>query len=230
MKTKLFYLFLFLAVGVPLTVLLLVPTYVVKPAVISFDENVDEQEGILDPARAGRIKDGAVAYSANGCYVCHSQLVRPTYAGTELWRKDWAGRVDEEDSLDTRRETMATDYYGESFAQIGLTRRGPDLSNVGYRIEKAAKAANLSPESYLYKHFWNPSAEIAFENSVCPSQQHLFTVKSYYGQNAKQQVPVVLEEGKIALPKEDMKALVSYLLSLKRDYEVPAQWNFAPKK
>jgi len=230
MKTKVFYIFLFIAVGLPLAVLLLIPTFYVAPQVMEFSEEADEKTGYVDAGRAGRIKDGAVAYGANGCYVCHSQLVRPTSAGTELWRKDWAGQILEDGVIDTRRETMPSDYYREPFAQVGLTRRGPDLSNVGYRIEAAAKAEGLSPESYLYKHFWNPSDELGYRKSVCPSQQHLFVTKDFYGQAGAAVVPVETEEGKVILPKEDMKALVSYLISLKRDYAVPAEWNFAPTK
>jgi len=230
MKTKTFYIFLFIAVGIPLSVLLLVPTFVVEPKELAFDEVIDEKVGLVDPARAGRIKDGAIAYGVNGCYTCHSQLIRPTYAGTELWRKDWAGRVDKEEGLDTRRETMPSDYYREPFAQVGLTRRGPDLSNVGYRIEAQAKKEGISAEALLYRHFWNPAEELGFRSSVCPSQKHLFVVKDFYGQNAVAIVPVETEEGKVILPKEDMKSLASYLISLKRDYEVPAAYNFTPKK
>jgi len=231
MKTKVFYIFLFIAVGLPLSVLLLIPTFVVEPETIAFDNAVDEKEGLLDSARSGRIKDGAIAYGVNGCYVCHTQLIRPTYNenSTELWRDDWAGRVDE-DGLDTRRETMPSDYYREPFAQVGLTRRGPDLSNFGYRAEAQAKAEGISAEALLYRHFWDPAAEIGFRKSVCPSQKHLFVKKDFYGQDSEAVVPVESAEGTVILPKEDMKALVSYLISLKRDYEVPAVYNFTPKK
>ncbi len=42
---------------------------------------MEEGEGasaVFIPKRAGRITDGAEVYAANGCYQCHSQLIRPT--------------------------------------------------------------------------------------------------------------------------------------------------------
>ena len=95
----------------------------------------DGASGIFFPKRTGRVADGARVYAENGCYLCHTQVVRPTYAGHDLYRPDWGGLKDDADRGDTRRETNAYDFFGEKFAQIGVTRTGPDLSNIGRRVE-----------------------------------------------------------------------------------------------
>jgi hypothetical protein len=123
--------------GIAWLAIVIVPFFImrqVKP--VAFDETADGQEGIYHPQRAGRVVNGAEVYAANGCYHCHSQLIRPTYAGNDLGRPDWAGLKADEERGDTRRESNVFDYQGEKFAQIGLSRLGPDLSNVGRRVEK----------------------------------------------------------------------------------------------
>ncbi len=67
------------------------------------------------PKRAGRIADGAAVYAANGCYQCHTQVIRPTYAGNDLYRADWGGLKDDEDRGDTRRETNAYDLLAHKW-------------------------------------------------------------------------------------------------------------------
>ena len=86
------------------------------------------------PKRAGRIADGSQVYAENGCYLCHSQLIRPTYAGNDLFRGDWAGFIYDDERGDSRRESNAYDYSGENFAHIGVARHGPELSNIGIRV------------------------------------------------------------------------------------------------
>ena len=131
--------------GLPWLLLIVVPFAKMKsPEVISFDEAKDDKVGTYAPSRSGRIANGSEVYGANGCYVCHTQVIRPTYAGSEIWRDDWAGQKKNADDKDTRRESNVFDYQGESIAHIGLTRVGPDLSNVGYRLEKRAEKMGLS--------------------------------------------------------------------------------------
>ena len=96
----------------------------------------DEEEDapLYERKTAGRVKNGAEIYAANGCYYCHTQLIRPTYIGRQIWREDVAGVITRDDKgdveSDTRRETSYYDYDGEKFAQIGHARVGPDLSNL----------------------------------------------------------------------------------------------------
>ena len=138
MTFKTFLIGLLVSFGLPWLLLVLVPHAAlssVEP--LTFDEKDDGRVDVYVPKRPGRVTDGAKIYAAEGCYVCHSQLIRPTFAGSDVWREDWAGLAPTPDApQDTRRETNIFDYEGEDFAQIGLTRTGPDLSNFGRRVEQ----------------------------------------------------------------------------------------------
>lgn len=196
---------------------------------IEFKEGLDTKEGVYFPKRSGRVANGAQVYAANGCYLCHTQLVRPTYAGNDLYRADWGGLKDNGEGLDTRRETNAFDFQGEKFAQIGVTRFGPDLSNLGRRVE-AIYAKGGSPEAWLYAHLYNPRAAFDRRASECPPYRFLFEEREIKGNRSDEALPFGTDETKEILPSSDAKALVSYLLSLKKDDVVPASLNFGPPK
>jgi len=193
---------------------------------------MEEAEGtnaVYIPKRAGRITDGAEVYAANGCYLCHSQLVRPTYAGNDMFRPDWGGLANDEDRGDTRRETNAFDFAGEKFAQIGVTRMGPDLSNLGRRVESLyAPEEGTKPEMWLYRHLYNPRWKPQRRDSTCPSFRFLFNEIEIKGNPSEESLPFAGEDGGEISPKPDARALVSYLLSLKKDQPVPASLNFSP--
>lgn len=192
-----------------------------------FDEAADGTTGVFIAKREGRVADGARVYAENGCYLCHSQLVRPTYAGNDMFRPDWGGNAKDEARGDTRRETLPFDYEGESFAHIGVMRLGPDLSNVGLRVESYANE-QVSPEAWLYRHLYNPRSIPELWKSNCPPHKFLFDTKPVHG--AASDSAVVVKDGKQIVPGSDARALISYLLSLKKDQPVPAAFNFAPKK
>jgi cytochrome c oxidase cbb3-type subunit 2 len=196
---------------------------------IQLDEATDGATGIFNPKRTGRIADGSRVYAQNGCYLCHSQLVRPTYAGNDLFRPDWGGLKSDGDRGDTRRETNAYDFTGEKFAQIGVTRMGPDLSNLGRRLD-ALHAKGESPETWLYRFLYNPRSNPEHWKSTCPPQPFLFVKREIKGNPSPDALPVNAGEGFEIVPGPDAKALVSYLLSLKKDQKVPAVLNFAPAK
>ncbi len=198
-----------------------------KPIVLT--EASDGKDGLYFPKRAGRVANGAAVYAANGCYLCHTQVIRPTYAGNDLYREDWAGLKDNGEGLDTRRETNAYDFEGEKFAQIGVSRLGPDLSNLGRRVE-AIYAKGSSPEAWLYKHLYSPRGPVERRKSDCPDFRFLFEEREIMGNPSSDALPFSVAEGKEIVPNSDAKALVSYLLSLKKDDAVPAALNFAPAK
>ena len=192
---------------------------------VPYDEIADEKTGLYFPKRAGAIATGAKVYAQNGCYVCHTQLVRPTYGGNDIHRDGFAGFKADPDRGDTRRETIALDYMGETFAQIGIMRIGPDLSNVGTRFRKLANDLTatkketagdslvasmiVTPESLFMKHLLDPRATVEKRWSTCPSSAYLFD-----------------ENGK---PKGEAIALVGYLMSMKKDDAVPASISFGSK-
>ncbi len=71
----------------------------------------------------GPAADGRAVYLAEGCYVCHTQAVRPIVTDVGL------GAV-----------SVAGDYVHETPALIGSQRIGPDLMHVGGRSVEAAAA------------------------------------------------------------------------------------------
>ncbi len=197
------------------------------PIVLS--KETDGATGVFYPKRAGRIGNGARVYGENGCYLCHTQLIRPTYAGNEMFRPDWGGLAKDPERGDTRRETNAYDFEGESFAYIGSTRMGPDLSNIGRRMEAAAAAkGGADPAVLLYEHLYDPRRTSDLRNSTCPSHRYLFTRREIKGQRSNEALPFGGDANTELVPNPDAKALVSYLMSMKKDQPVPAALNFAP--
>jgi len=188
-----------------------------------------EEEVFFHPKRTGRLEHGARVYAENGCYLCHTQLVRPTYAGNDMFRPDWGGLAADEERGDTRRETNAFDFLGERFAQLGMTRTGPDLSNVGRRVE-AFHADNFGPEMWLYIHLYDSRLFPERRRSNCPSMRFLFTERELQGNRSAEALPVGDIEHTEIVPTSDARALVSYLLSLRKDHEVPAALDFSPAR
>ncbi len=196
---------------------------------IQLNEQTDGATGIFFPKRTGRIADGALVYGENGCYLCHTQVVRPTYAGNDIYRADWGGLKSDPDRGDTRRETVAEDFYGEKFAQIGVVRMGPDLSNLGRRVE-SEYATDGNAAGWLYEFLYNPRKDPKRWQSTCPGFPFLFKTRPTYGIPSNDALSVDARHGTEVVPGSDAKALVSYLMSLKKDQPVPAALNFAPAK
>ncbi len=232
MSFRTFFLSLSATFGVAWLAIVIVPYFKMRslaPIVMGEDADVEGTDVVYIPKRAGRIADGSEVYSENGCYQCHTQLVRPTYAGNDMFRPDWGGLASDEDRGDTRRETNAFDFAGEEYAQIGVARMGPDLSNLGLRVAKVyAPQEGISPESWLYRHLYNPRWKPLRRLSTCPSVKFLFDERRAAGNPYEGSLPFTAEDGAEIVPGPDARALVSYLLSLKKDQPVPASLDFAP--
>jgi len=157
------------------------------------DDKMEEVTNFPDMSmmRHGSSDFGMQVYASEGCAYCHTQVVRPTYAGPDMWRIGWGGR--EEGGF--ARETLPYDYMMETYAPLGYQRIGQDLSNVGHRI---------TTRELMHRHLLDPKS--IDPDSGMPSYRYLYS-KSPYG------------EGYIPGPKAD--ALVDYLLSLKKDQKVP---------
>lgn len=179
-----------------------------NPDPVEFTEERDGFDGVYEFTRSGRT-DGASVYAANGCALCHTQLIRPTDSGTELYRQDWAGvPADPANGVpDSRRETNPYDFEGEKFAYIGQSRIGPDLSNFAIRADREAKEAGVTPKQWVLSHLYDPR-ELRY-NSVCPSSSFMF-------------------KGSLSKPKSEANALAAYLLSMRKDYVIPAAINPRP--
>ena len=231
MNLKSFISGLVLTFGVAWTAVIAIPYYNLRSIEpVEFDEFQDTQVGLYQHKTEGRITDGAIVYRQNGCYLCHTQVIRPSYAGSEIWRNDgWAGGLDA-DRGDTRRESTIFDYLDEEFVNIGIARNGPDLSNFGNRVLDYAAEAKKSPQTWIYEHLYNPRAAPMMGWSICPSQEQMFIEKPLYGQLPFDAVSYNRSDSSFAEPNEDARALASYLLSFKRDDEVPQSIDYAPSK
>ena len=86
------------------------------------DPQTDEEGADPYPApKSGLAERGRQVYVANGCVYCHSQQVRPDYAGADIER-GWGDR-----------RSAPRDYLFERPALLGKMRMGPDLANIGRR-------------------------------------------------------------------------------------------------
>lgn len=142
---------------------------------------------------------GRGVYIANGCVYCHSQQIRDPIFSNDV-NRGWG------------RPSYPSDYLYDSPALLGTMRTGPDLANVGVR---------LPDPSWHLVHLYQPRALISW--SIMPAFPFLFEVKDVA--NPGDEVVKVPDgfapTGKVVVATEDAKALVAYLLSLKRDFPPP---------
>jgi cytochrome c oxidase cbb3-type subunit 2 len=230
MSLRTFILGLSASFGVAWLAIVVVPFIKMRNlAPIELSEETDGATGVFNPKRAGRVADGAAVYAENGCYLCHTQVVRPTYAGNDLFRPDWGGLAADPDRGDTRRETNAFDFQNEEFAQVGVMRMGPDLSNLGRRVE-SIYAPGGDPAQWLYAHLYDPRNTPDRWKSTCPSFRFFFNEQPIRGNPSRDALPFGGTETTELVPNSDARALVSYLISLKKDHAVPAALNFSAEK
>ncbi|MBL9154876.1 MAG: cbb3-type cytochrome c oxidase subunit II [Verrucomicrobiales bacterium] len=215
MRNDLWRLFSWLGVafGFPWLFLVLLP-YVKQSSAAPVPYAESDEAGFVaypDPnmVRAGASDYGAEIYRREGCAYCHTQMVRPTYAGPDMWRPGWGGR--EEEGL--ARETRPEDYIGEGYAQLGYQRIGPDLANVGTRLTDREK---------LHIQLYNPRANT--HESIMPGFRHLYRLVPADGRDAalKLEGKFAPEEGFVVVPTPEAEALVDYLLSRRKDAKLPA--------
>ena len=143
---------------------------------------------------------GEQVYAANGCVYCHSQQVRPVNFGNDNLR-GWG----------TRR-SVAEDYMGDKHAFLGTMRTGPDLSNIGQRMSSA---------QWHFQHLYEPTS--TSRDSIMPAYRFLFERKPVVDGKPDPQAITPLRAIRKSeppdvqwVPTEDGKALVAYLVSLKR--------------
>jgi cytochrome c oxidase cbb3-type subunit 2 len=166
-------------------------------------QSKDDATGALAPqGNPGTATQGARVYAANGCFYCHSQYIREKNEGNDIDRK-WG----------TRR-TVARDYMFDQQVFLGTSRLGADLTNVGVR--------QTDPQ-WFYRILYDPRS-MSREVSM-PDYRWLFETREIQGQPSADAVKL---EGEMAppsgyevVPTAEGKALVGYLLSLKKNYPLP---------
>lgn len=226
--------------GIPWLLVVVIPYSTMRNLEPVQYEDDSELSGAFIPARDGRIREGSKIYGQEGCYQCHTQVIRPTYAGNDVHRGEWAGlRKSSSVEADTRRETIPDDYQQEDAAHIGQSRIGPDLSNFGRRLDHYLKLnkSERTPEEWVLMHLYNPRDLPGYEDgskpydSACPPKLGLFKEVEVYGAGSGT-LPVEIEEGKGIKPTDRARALASYLVSLKKDTlgnPLPEALNYNPQ-
>lgn len=131
--------------------------------------------------------EGRDIYVREGCYVCHSQMVRP-----------FRSEVERYGDYTKAGETV----YDHPF-QFGSKRTGPDLAREGVKTGKVYK-----PDSWHYNHFNNPQKMVA--QSIMPPYPWIINNTLNTSSTAKkirvmQTLGVPYPEGYDAKAVEDLK-------------------------
>ncbi len=169
----------------------------------SLQPEVSEETGaMVPPPWPGTATLGQNVYAANGCVSCHSQQVRPLPQFTDITRELGP------------RQTVPRDYLRTTMPFLGIERIGSDLSNIGLRQTEAA---------YLYRMLYEPT--VMTPGSNMPAYRYLFEERKISGQSSELAVavegPWQPKPGYEIVPTKPAQDLVSYLMSLKRDYPLP---------
>lgn len=146
---------------------------------------------------------GRESYIANGCVYCHSQQVRDPAFTTDVDR-GWGSRA-----------TVPADYVYDKPHLLGTMRTGPDLINVGQRL----------PDTQWHLiHLYQPRSLV--EWSIMPGYPYLFEEKLESEVKPDDRVVTIpgprAPKGVVVVAKPEAIALAEYLISLNRQYPVPA--------
>ncbi|WP_428715121.1 cytochrome-c oxidase, cbb3-type subunit II [Uliginosibacterium paludis] len=154
-------------------------------------------EGVkpYDPLRL----TGRDIYIREGCYLCHSQMIRPFRAETERYG----------------HYSVAGEFVYDHPFQWGSKRTGPDLARVGGRYSDVWQRAHLLnprdvvPESNMPAFFWldRPVKE-ADKATIQAKMRALRVVGVPYTDTEISEAPAALEG------KSELDALVAYLQGL----------------
>ena len=163
----------------------------------------EETGGYFPPGSSGLAVAGQRVYAANGCLYCQSQQVRLAPLSTDI-----------EKGLGPR-QTVARDYLRAQPVFLGTMRTGPDLANIGARQPDAG---------WHHRHLYEPRSVTGW--SVMPSFRFLYKMQEVQGQPSGDAVkglggPHAPPPGSEVVPSDEAKALVAYLVSLKRNYPLP---------
>lgn len=141
---------------------------------------------------------GRATYVNMGCMYCHSQQPRAAALGPDA-KRGWG------------RPSVPSDYFYDHPHQLGVSRTGPDLFNIGAR----------QPSSdWNLMHLYQPRS--VTPGSVMPAYPFLFKVIAHPGPSEKvvslppQFAP---KEGTVVATQEALD-VVAYLTSLNHTYPV----------
>ena len=150
----------------------------------------------LKPYSALRLT-GRDIYIREGCYNCHSQMIRPFRAETERYG----------------HYSVAGEFVYDRPFQWGSKRTGPDLARVGGRYSDEWHRAHLDnprdlvPESNMPNYPWLAKTKLV-EEDIVPKMRALQRLNVPYSEEEIKQAPSTLAG------KTEQDALVAYLQEL----------------
>jgi len=161
-----------------------------------FQDSLTEPVAGLKPYSALRL-EGRDIYVREGCYVCHSQMIRPFRAETERYG----------------HYSVAGEFVYDRPFQWGSKRTGPDLHRVGGRYSDEWHRVHMSnprdvvPESIMPGYPW--LAENMLDGSdILTKMEILRTLGAPYTDAEIEAAPQTLEG------KTELDALIAYLQGL----------------
>lgn len=114
-----------------------------------------EGSSLVNPAAyTGDQQLGRLVYQREGCVYCHTQQVRGGQYNNDLLR-GWGSR-----------RSIPQDYVHDYPVLLGTMRTGPDLANVG---------ARLNVENWHYQHLYDP--QLITAGSIMAPFRFLFTLQ-----------------------------------------------------
>jgi len=161
-----------------------------------FQHSTTEPVEGLKPYAALQL-EGRDVYVREGCYLCHSQMIRPFRAETERYG----------------HYSVAGEFVYDRPFQWGSKRTGPDLHRVGGRYSDDWHRAHLInprdvvPESNMPSFHWLETTDID-PSLISKKMEVLRTLGSPYTDEEIAAAPDALKG------KTEMDAMISYLQSL----------------
>ena len=173
-----------------------------EPTSQYLEENKSIPKGadLFPKSMPGVAQLGAKEYLSLGCVTCHTQQVRTIESGFDVER-GWG-----------QRPSVPRDYILQKEVLLGHNRVGPDLANIGLRGYT---------REWLHKHLFNP--QILVEGSICQPSPFLYDVSNENSIGAINADNKADDNASTFFIKPSLRAnrIVSYLESLKQDYELP---------
>jgi cytochrome c oxidase cbb3-type subunit 2 len=161
-----------------------------------FQDSLTEPVAGLKPYSALRL-EGRDIYVREGCYLCHSQMIRPFRAETERYG----------------HYSVAGEFVYDRPFQWGSKRTGPDLHRVGGRYSDDWHRVHMTnprdvvPESIMPGYPW--LAENELDNSDTQTKMEVLrTLGAPYSDAEIEAAPQSLEG------KTELDALIAYLQGL----------------
>ncbi len=184
-----------------------------------FDENEGKAFPLQIPGVAAR---GKFVYQDLGCVQCHTQQVRRAGFGADVPAAE--GEPSRGWGV---RGSVPRDYLREDRVLLGHSRIGPDLRNVGARLEAAGRDA-----AWLHAYLFDPRAHV--EDSTMPPHPFLYETRPIVGQPSPKALALPAKHaapaGHEIVPTERAEALVAYLFNLKDTYAYPeTEYIYVPE-